>query len=219
VALSCCAAATAPVLASRPTCRRRVRHADQPAAPSCCAAATGPVLALCPCFRRLSVGSGQPAAPSRCAGATAPFFSRRTSWRRLVARADQRAAPSCCAAPATAPVLSPSPCRRRLLVVNLRAALLCNCDQRTTHVAPASPENQIMDSVMHKTPFHPSPQKQKGTPAQLREPTRTPLLYSRPVTWSPRKTPQGAKREKGGGNAVIFFVGKPGHGRLAVPLS
>jgi len=59
-------------------------------------------------------------------------------------------------------------------------------------------------NLAHKTPFHPSPQKQIGTPAQLREPTRTPLLYSRPVTRSPRKTPEGAKREEGGENAVIF---------------
>jgi len=56
--------------------------------------------------------------------------------------------------------------------------------------------------LSHKTPCHPSPQKQIGTPAQLREPTRTPLLYSRPMTRSPRKTPEGAKREEGGENAV-----------------
>jgi len=73
--------------------------------------------------------------------------------------------------------------------------------------------------LSHKTSCHPSPQKQIGTPAQLREPTRTPLLYSRPVTRSPRKTPEDAKREEGGENAVMFFVGKPGHGRPAVPLS
>jgi len=44
-------------------------------------------------------------------------------------------------------------------------------------------------NLSHKTPCHPSPLKQIGTPAQLREPTRTPSLYSRPVTRSPRKTP------------------------------
>ena len=59
--------------------------------------------------------------------------------------------------------------------------------------------------LSHKTSCHPSPQKQIGTLAQLREPTRTPLLYSRPVTRSPRKTPEGAKREEGGENAVIFL--------------
>jgi len=77
----------------------------------------------------------------------------------------------------------------------------------------------VMGAVSHKTSCHPSPQKQIGTPAQLREPTRTPFLYSRPVTRSPRKTTEGAKREEGGENAVIFLVGKPGHGRPAVPLS
>ena len=61
--------------------------------------------------------------------------------------------------------------------------------------------------LSHETSCHPSPQKQIGTPAQLREPTRTPLLYSRPVTRSPRKTPEGAKREEGGENAVIFLWG------------
>ena len=61
--------------------------------------------------------------------------------------------------------------------------------------------------LSHKTPCHPSQQKQIGTPAQLREPTRTPLLYSRPVTRSPRKTPEGAKKEEGGENAVIFLRG------------
>jgi len=62
-------------------------------------------------------------------------------------------------------------------------------------------------NLSHKTPCHPSPQKQIGTPAQLREPTRTPLLYSRPVTRSPRKTPEGAKMEDGGENAVMFLWG------------
>jgi len=47
-------------------------------------------------------------------------------------------------------------------------------------------------NLSHKTSCHPSPQKQMGTPAQLREPTRTPLLHSRPVTRSPRKAPEGA---------------------------
>jgi len=61
--------------------------------------------------------------------------------------------------------------------------------------------------LSHKTPCHPSQQKQIGTPAQLREPIRTPLLYSRPVTRSPRKTPEGTKREEGGENAVIFLWG------------
>ena len=70
--------------------------------------------------------------------------------------------------------------------------------------------------VSHKSPCHPSPQKQIGTPAQLREPTRTPLFYSRPVTRSPRKTPEGAKREKGGENAVIFLWGSRATG---APLS
>jgi len=81
------------------------------------------------------------------------------------------------------------------------------------------PSSSDQGDVSHKTSCHPSPQKQIGTPAQLREPTRTPLLYSRPVTRSPRKTPEGAKREEGGENEDIFFVGKPGHGRPAVPLS
>jgi len=71
-------------------------------------------------------------------------------------------------------------------------------------------------SVSHETSCHPSPQKQIGTPAQLREPTRTPLLYFRPVTRSPRKTPEGAKREEGGENAVIFSWGSRATG---APLS
>jgi len=70
--------------------------------------------------------------------------------------------------------------------------------------------------LSHKTSCHPSPQKQIGTPAQLREPTRTPLLHSRPVTGSPRKTPEGAKREEGGENAVIFLWGSRATG---APLS
>ena len=70
--------------------------------------------------------------------------------------------------------------------------------------------------VSHETSCHPSPQKQIGTPAQMREPTRTPLLYSRPVTRSPRKTPEGAKREEGGENAVIFLWGSRATG---APLS
>jgi len=74
-------------------------------------------------------------------------------------------------------------------------------------------------NLSHKTPCHPSLQKQIGTPARRREPTRTPFLYSRPVTRSPRKTPEGAKRKEEGENAVILFVGKPGHGRPAVPFS
>jgi len=74
----------------------------------------------------------------------------------------------------------------------------------------------IVDAVSHKTPCHLSPQKQIGTPAQLREPTRTPLLYSRPVTRSPTTTPEGAKREEGGENAVIFLWGSRATG---APLS
>jgi len=70
--------------------------------------------------------------------------------------------------------------------------------------------------VSHKTSCHPSPQKQIGTPAHLREPTRTPLLYSRPVTRSPRKTPEGAKRKEGGENGVIFLWGSRATG---APLS
>jgi len=58
--------------------------------------------------------------------------------------------------------------------------------------------------LSHTTPCHPSPQKQIGTPAELREPTRTPVLNSRPVTRSPRKTPEGAKREEGGESADTF---------------
>jgi len=70
--------------------------------------------------------------------------------------------------------------------------------------------------VSHKTPCHPSPQKQIETPAQLREPARKPLLYSLPVTRSPRKTPKGAKREEGRENAVILLWGSRATG---VPLS
>ena len=58
--------------------------------------------------------------------------------------------------------------------------------------------------VAPNTPCHPSPQNQIGTPAQLREPARTPLLYSLPVTRSPRKPPEGAKREEGCESAVVF---------------
>jgi len=71
--------------------------------------------------------------------------------------------------------------------------------------------------MSHKTPCFPSPQKQIGTPAQLREPTRTPFLYSRPVTRSPRKTPEGAKREEGGENAVIFLWGSRATGAPQSP--
>ena len=83
---------------------------------------------------------------------------------------------------------------------------------------PDSPACRLTRSrpLSHKTSCHPSPQKQVGTPAQLREPTRTPLLYSRPVTRSPRKTPEGAKREEGGENAVIFLRGSRATG---APLS
>jgi len=61
--------------------------------------------------------------------------------------------------------------------------------------------------LSHKTPCHSSPQKQIGTPAQLGEPIRTPLLYSRPVTRSPRRTLEGAKTEEEGENAVTFLCG------------
>jgi len=71
--------------------------------------------------------------------------------------------------------------------------------------------------LSHKTPCHPSPQKQIGTPAQLREPTRRPLLYSHPVTRSPRKTPEGAKREEGGENAVLFLWGSRATGAPRSP--
>jgi len=71
-------------------------------------------------------------------------------------------------------------------------------------------------NLSHKTPCLPSPQKQIGTPAQLMEPTRTPSLYARPVTRSPRKTPECAKREEGGENAVIFLWGSRATG---APLS
>ena len=92
-------------------------------------------------------------------------------------------------------------------------------------VAPKPPQSNktsamaepptTLSCLSHNMSCHPVPQKQIGTPAQLREPTRTPLLYSRPVIRSPKKAPEGAKREEGGQNAV-FFVGKPGHG---APLS
>jgi len=92
---------------------------------------------------------------------------------------------------------------------------------RNGHTIQASRTLQRKDwtplsALSHKTPFHPSPQKQIGTPAQLREPTRTLLLYSRQVTRSPRKTPEGAKREEGGENAVIFLWGRRATG---APLS
>ena len=71
---------------------------------------------------------------------------------------------------------------------------------------PAHPQQRSgSNTLSHKTPCHPSPQKQIGTPAQLREPTRPPLLYFRPVTRSARKTLEGAKREEGGENAVVFL--------------
>jgi len=71
-------------------------------------------------------------------------------------------------------------------------------------------------SLSQNTSCHPNPQKQIGTPAQLREPTRTPLPYSRPVTRSPRKTPESAKSEEGDGNAVICLWGSRATG---APLS
>jgi len=71
-------------------------------------------------------------------------------------------------------------------------------------------------NLSQKTLCHPSLQKQIGTPAQLREPTRTSLLYSRPVTRSHRETPRGAKREVGRENAVIFLLGSRATG---APLS
>ena len=79
-----------------------------------------------------------------------------------------------------------------------------------------TPGDAALAFMSHKTPCHPSPQKQIGTPAQLRESTRTPLLYSRPVTRSPRKAPEGAKREEGGENAVMFLWGSRATG---APLS
>jgi len=86
-----------------------------------------------------------------------------------------------------------------------------------TNAAPCELQGMAIPSVLsHKTPCHPSPQKQIGIPAQLREPTRTPLLYSRPVTRAPRKTPEGANREEGGENAVIFLRGSRATG---APLS
>jgi len=71
-------------------------------------------------------------------------------------------------------------------------------------------------TVSRKTPCHPSPQEQLGTPSQLREPIRTPSLYSLPVTRSPRKTPEGAKREEGDEKAVLFLWGSRATG---APLS
>jgi len=68
-----------------------------------------------------------------------------------------------------------------------------------------------------KTPCQPSPHKQIGTPAQLSAPTHTPLLYSRPVTRSPRKTPEGVKREEGGENAVIILWGSRDTGAQLSP--
>ena len=55
--------------------------------------------------------------------------------------------------------------------------------------------------MSHIQPCGPSPQKQIGTPAQLREFTRKPLRNSRLVTRSPRKTPEGTKTEEGRENA------------------
>jgi len=71
--------------------------------------------------------------------------------------------------------------------------------------------------MSHNTPCHPSSQKQIGTPAQLREPARTPLLYSLPVTRSPGKPPEGAERLRGGENAV-GFCGEAGPRAPRCPL-
>jgi len=71
-------------------------------------------------------------------------------------------------------------------------------------------------NLSHKTSCGPSAQKQIETPAQLREPTRTPLLHSRRVTLSPRKTPEGAKREEGRENEVVLLWGSRATG---APLS
>jgi len=97
------------------------------------------------------------------------------------------------------------------------------CDRPTRRTLPDAslppPPHRVLRSerlLSHKTPCHPSPQKQIGTPAQLRESTRTPLLYSRPVTRSPRKTQEGAKREERGENAVIILWGSRATG---APLS
>jgi len=80
----------------------------------------------------------------------------------------------------------------------------------------ADPGPMVHLLLSRKTPCHPSPQKRIGTPAQLRKPTRTPLLYSRPVTRSPMKTPEGAKRKEGGESAVLFLWGSRATG---APLS
>ena len=66
------------------------------------------------------------------------------------------------------------------------------------------------------TPSGPSPQKQIETPAQPREPTRPPLLYSRLMTRSPRKSHKCSKREEGRENAVIVLCGSRATG---APLS
>jgi len=89
----------------------------------------------------------------------------------------------------------------------------------STPIAHPFPPTRHHSSLSHKTLCHPSPQKQIGTPAQLREPTRTPLLYSRPVTRSPRKTSDGAKRGKGGENADIFLWGSRATGAPPCPQS
>ena len=70
--------------------------------------------------------------------------------------------------------------------------------------------------VSHKTPCHPSPQKRIGTPAQLREPTRTPLLYSRPATRSPGKTPEAHRGRKEVRTQLFFLWGSRATG---APLS
>jgi len=70
--------------------------------------------------------------------------------------------------------------------------------------------------VSHITPCGPSPQKQIGTRAQLRKPTRKPLINSRLVTQSPTKTPEVAKREEGRENAVMVLCGNRATG---APLS
>jgi len=71
-------------------------------------------------------------------------------------------------------------------------------------------------NLSHNTQCRPSPQKQIRTTAHLRETTCTPLLHSRPVPRSSTELLEGAKREEGGENAVIFLWGSRDTG---TPLS
>jgi len=72
--------------------------------------------------------------------------------------------------------------------------------------------------VSHNPLCHPGPERQRGTPAQPSEPTRTPLLYSRPMTRSPRKTPEGAKWEEGRRERSYFVCGVAGPRAPRCPL-